>query len=67
VPSPSPPRTPQSFPGYSTPSYSPVTPGEIDLESIDISPVEESFIDFEINQLLDYLSSEEFLDTIVDL
>jgi len=62
-PPPSPPRTPDSFSGYFTPNYSPVALEEINLEPIDISPAE----DFEINQLLDYLSSEEFLDMIVDL
>jgi len=67
VPSPSPPRTPESFPGYYTPDYSPIAPGEIDFDPIDISLSEENFVDFEINQLLDYLSSEEFLDSSVDL
>lgn len=37
------------------------------IEPIDISPSEESSIDWETNQILDYLNSEEFLDTIVDL
>jgi len=61
-PPPSPPLTPDSFSGYFTPNYSPVALEDINLEPIDISPAE----DFEINQLLDYLSSEEFLDMIVD-
>jgi len=66
-PPPSPPRTPDSFSGYFPPNYSPVALGEIDLEPIDISPSEESSIDWETNQILDYLNSEEFLDSIVDL
>jgi len=37
TPSPSPPRIAESFPGYSTPSYSPVIPGEIDFDPIDLS------------------------------
>jgi len=61
TPSPSPPRIAESFPGYPTPSYSPVIPGEIDFDPIDISPSEESFLEFEISQILDYLNSEEFL------
>jgi len=58
-----PPSTPDSFSGYFTPNYSPVALEDINLEPIDISTAE----DFEINQLLDYLSSEEFLDMIVDI
>jgi len=54
-PSPSLPRTPDSFPGYSPPSYSPVSLGGID-----------DSVDYEVNQLLDYLNSEEFLDSIVE-
>jgi len=64
-PSPSLPRTPDSFPGYSPPSYSPVSLGRINLDPLNISPSDDS-VDYEVNQLLDYLNSEEFLDSIVE-
>jgi len=67
VPSPSPPQTPDSYSGYSTPRYSPVDLRDINPEPIDISPSEESLADFEINRILDYLNSEEFLETIDDI
>lgn len=65
-PPPSPPRIPDSFSGYSTPSYSPSCPVNL-TEPIDNSPINESFIDLEVNEILDYLDSEEFLDTIAEL
>jgi len=64
-PSPSLPRTPNSFPGYLPPSYSPVSLGGVDLDSPNISPSDD-YVDYEVNQLLDYLNSEEFLDSIVE-
>jgi len=64
VPSPSPPRSPDTY--YSTPNYSPVDLRDIDPEPIDISPYEENLADFEVNQILDYLNSEEFLESVDD-
>jgi len=62
VPSPSPPRTSDTY--YSTPNYSPVDLRDIDPEPIDISSYEENLADFEVNQILDYLNSEEFLESV---
>jgi len=65
-PPPSPPRTPDS---YSTPNYSPVQPGEIpfDFSPLPISPSPEGFEDAVVNDILDYLDSDEFLDEIAEL
>jgi len=64
VPSPSLPRTPDTY--DSTPNYSLVDLRDIDPEPIDISPYEENLADFEVNQILDYLNSEEFLESVDD-
>jgi len=62
--SPNPPQTPDTY--YSTPNYSPVDLRDIDPEPIDISPYEDNLADFEVNQILDYLNSEEFLESVDD-
>jgi len=49
------PEESDSFPGYSPPNYSPVPFGRID-----------DSVDYEVNQFLDYLNSEEFLNSIVE-
>jgi len=58
------PDSPPSFSSYSTPDYSPVRPGEFEFDPVDISPAEEDLADQAVNHLLDYLNSEEFLDTV---
>jgi len=65
----SPPRldSPGSLSGYSPPNYSPVRPGESEFDTIDISPAEEDLMDQTVNRILDYLNSEEFLDTVDDI
>jgi len=54
---------------YSTPNYSPVRPEEfpLDWSPEPISPIRQGFEDDEVNRILDYLNSEEFLDEIVEL
>jgi len=32
-----------------------------------ISPIEEGLVDLEVNNILDYLNNEEFLDTLMEL
>jgi len=61
------PDSPASFSDYSIPNYSPVRPGEFEFDPIEISPIDESLADQEVNNLLDYLNSEEFLGTIDDM
>jgi len=61
------PDNPASFSSYSTPDYSPVRPGEFEFNPIEISPIDESLADQEVNNILDYLNSEEFLGTIDDV
>lgn len=61
------PDSPASFSDYSTPDYSPVRPGEFGFDPVDISPAEEDLADQAVNHFLDYLNSEEFLDTVDDI
>lgn len=71
---PSPPGSPLSLRtiSYSPPNYSPVRPNEID-DILDYSPSpisplpdDDNDSDADVNRILDYLESEEFLDAIVE-
>jgi len=64
---PSHPDSPASFSDYSAPNYSPVRPGEFEFDPIEVSPIDESLADQEVNNILDYLNSEEFLGTIDEI
>jgi len=55
-----------SFSDYSTPNYFPVRPEEFKFDPIEISPIDESLADQEVNNILDYLNSE-FLRTIDEM
>jgi len=60
------PDNPGSFSDYSTTNYSPVRPREFEFDPIEISPIDKSLADQEVNNILDYLNSE-FLGTIDDM